>query len=141
MIIIIQNAESEYFFWNEFGVRFNFIAVGYLVYTNTVIGNIMESYPVVPLFTSLGIVSLLITYWIIRKSRAYLEALPSFLDKLKITAFTMVLVAGSLLALPIMERFQHSDNVFSNELQANGNYKFNQAFLTVSSTFIPIIHR
>ena len=43
------NAVSEWFFWSEFGVRYNFIAVDYLVYTNEVVGNIMESYPVVPL--------------------------------------------------------------------------------------------
>ncbi len=36
---------SEWFFWDEFGVRFNFIAVDYLVYTTEVIGNIRESYP------------------------------------------------------------------------------------------------
>ena len=47
---IILNAVSEWFFWSEFGVRYNFIAVDYLVYTNEVVGNIMESYPVVPLF-------------------------------------------------------------------------------------------
>jgi hypothetical protein len=46
----LTNAISEYFFWNEFGVKYNFIAVNYLVYTNEVIGNIMESYPVVPIF-------------------------------------------------------------------------------------------
>ena len=45
VVLIIQNAISEYFFWNEFGVRYNFIAVDYLVYTNEVIGNIMQSYP------------------------------------------------------------------------------------------------
>ena len=31
---IILNAVSEWFFWSEFGVRYNFIAVDYLVYTN-----------------------------------------------------------------------------------------------------------
>ena len=40
VLLIVQNAISEYFFWNEFGVRYNFIAVDYLVYTNEVIGNI-----------------------------------------------------------------------------------------------------
>ena len=29
-LIIIQNALSEFFFWNEFGVKYNFIAVDYL---------------------------------------------------------------------------------------------------------------
>ena len=31
VLLIIFNAVSEYFFWNEFGVRYNFIAVDYLV--------------------------------------------------------------------------------------------------------------
>ena len=35
---------SEILFWNEFGVRFNFIAVDYLVYTVEVVKNIVESY-------------------------------------------------------------------------------------------------
>jgi hypothetical protein len=52
VVLILQNAISEYFFWNEFESN-NFIAVNYLVYTNEVIGNIMESYPVVPLFSGL----------------------------------------------------------------------------------------
>ena len=57
---IVMNAVSEYFFWNEFGIRYNFIAVDYLIYTTEVIGNIMESYPVVPLFSGVlcGIVPL-----------------------------------------------------------------------------------
>ncbi len=50
VVLILQNGISEYFFWNEFGVKYNFIAVNYLVYTNEVIGNIMQSYPVIPIF-------------------------------------------------------------------------------------------
>ena len=56
---ILFNGVSEYFFWNEFGVRYNFIAVDYLVYTNEVVGNIMESYPVVPLFAGVLLLSLI----------------------------------------------------------------------------------
>ena len=44
---------GEFFFWQEFGVRYNFIAVDYLVYTNEVIGNIMESYSMVPIIISI----------------------------------------------------------------------------------------
>ncbi len=35
---------SEVLFWQEFGVRFNFIAVDYLIYTTEVVKNIKESY-------------------------------------------------------------------------------------------------
>ena len=58
VLVIVFNAVSEYFFYNEFGVRYNFIAVDYLIYTNEVIGNIIESYPVLPLFSGVFIVSL-----------------------------------------------------------------------------------
>ncbi len=36
---------AEWLFWDEFGARFNFIAVDYLVYAREVVGNIRESYP------------------------------------------------------------------------------------------------
>jgi hypothetical protein len=42
---------AEWVFWDEFGVRFNFIAVDYLIYTQEVINNIFESYPM-PLILS-----------------------------------------------------------------------------------------
>ena len=60
VLLIVFNAVSEYFFYNEFGVRYNFIAVDYLIYTNEVIGNIMESYHVVPLFSAIFIITLAI---------------------------------------------------------------------------------
>ena len=43
---------SEILFWEEFGVRFNFIAVDYLVYTTEVVRNIRESYDL-PLIVAL----------------------------------------------------------------------------------------
>ena len=43
-IILVYTAFAEYFFWDEFNVKFNFIAVDYLIYTNEVLGNIWESY-------------------------------------------------------------------------------------------------
>ena len=42
--LLLFGTVSEWTFWDEFGVRFNFIAVDYLVYTTEVIGNIRESY-------------------------------------------------------------------------------------------------
>ncbi len=44
--LFVFNIISELAFWQEFGVRYNFIAVDYLIYTHEVIGNIKESYPV-----------------------------------------------------------------------------------------------
>jgi len=45
LFALLFGAVAEWTFWDEFGVRFNFIAVDYLVYTTEVLGNIRESYP------------------------------------------------------------------------------------------------
>lgn len=43
--VLLFVAAAEWFFWDEFSTRFNFIAVDYLIYTTEVLGNIQESYP------------------------------------------------------------------------------------------------
>lgn len=45
LAVAVFVAAAEWVFWHELGVRFNFVAVDYLVYTNEVIGNIWQSYP------------------------------------------------------------------------------------------------
>ena len=135
-LIIIQNALSEFFFWNEFGVKYNFIAVDYLVYTNTVIGNIMESYPVIPLFLGVGLLTAIATYIIVKKSKVYLENLPSFVNKLKITGIYLVLFVVSLKAIPMLAKQENNQNIFTNELQANGIYKFYSAFMNSELDFL-----
>jgi phosphoglycerol transferase MdoB-like AlkP superfamily enzyme len=47
---------TEWFFWDEFGARFNFIAVDYLLWTQEVLRNIYQSYPIVPILA--GVVAL-----------------------------------------------------------------------------------
>ncbi|QBZ98453.1 LTA synthase family protein [Flavobacterium sangjuense] len=129
VLVIVQNAISEFFFWNEFGVRYNFIAVDYLVYTNTVIGNIMESYPVIPLFIGVGLITSLFTYFIVKQTKPFLYNLPSFADKIKGLGTYVVLFIISLLMIPFFANQQMSTNVFTNELQADGLYKFYVAFM------------
>ncbi|MDX6189148.1 sulfatase-like hydrolase/transferase [Flavobacterium sp. Fl-318] len=128
VLLILQNALSEYFFWNEFGVRYNFIAVNYLIYTNEVIGNIMESYPVIPLFSILFLITGAFTYFILRKSRSYIDAIPTFKEKIKISALYINLLIASLILIPALALTENSKNVFVNELQSNGLYKFYLAF-------------
>lgn len=128
VVCILQNAISEYLFWNEFGVRYNFIAVDYLVYTNEVIGNIMQSYPVIPIFSALFLIAGLITYVIVKKSKNYLDEIPNFVDKIKISAIYFSLFALSLVTIPIISDKENSQNIFVNEMQANGLHKFYLAF-------------
>ncbi|MCM5569326.1 LTA synthase family protein [Burkholderiaceae bacterium FT117] len=67
------SAVSEILFWEEFTARFNFIAVDYLIYTNEVIGNIRESYPVGAILAGLGAAGLLIA-WLLERRSARLQA-------------------------------------------------------------------
>jgi phosphoglycerol transferase MdoB-like AlkP superfamily enzyme len=127
--LILQNAISEFFFWNEFGVKYNFIAVNYLVYTNEVIGNIMQSYPVIPIFTTLFVISGTITYFIVKRSKNYIESIPSFTEKIKISGMYIGMLVFSLATIPYLAAKENSQNIFTNELQSNGVYKFYLAFI------------
>lgn len=129
VLIIIQNAVSEYFFWNEFGVRYNFIAVDYLVYTNEVIKNIIESYPVIPLFTGVGILTLLVTFIIVKRSKSFLNKLPSFNEKIISTILYSLIFVGATFIIPLLSKQETSHNVFANELQSNGMHRFYLAFM------------
>lgn len=135
VLIIIQNTVSEFFFWNEFGVRYNFIAVDYLVYTNTVIGNIMESYPVIPLFIGVGILTILITYYLVKRSKKYLDILPNLKQKGTILLFVGFMFLVSIFLIPKLSHLENSKNVFTNELQANGTFKFYKAFMNSELDF------
>ena len=127
--IIYLNGVGEYFFWDEFGVRYNFIAVDYLVYTSEVIGNIMESYPMVPLTVVLVAVSG-VTAWLLFR-RQIQQSNDLYLGgwKLRVTGAYFVGGVLSLWLLSAMSSLQKSDNLYYNELQANGAYRFFDAFL------------
>ena len=124
---IVMNAVSEYFFWNEFGIRYNFIAVDYLIYTTEVIGNIMESYPVVPLFSGVFVVVLALTIFLYKKTIATLETIPNLKEKGLFLGGYVVLFLLSLWATPKFDDIK-SNNVFVQEIRANGVYKFYYAF-------------
>lgn len=126
--IMYMNAAGEYFFWDEFAVRYNFIAVDYLVYTNEVVGNIMESYPMVPLILGVVLISGLTTWWLFGRVIKESDALYERGWKLRVSG---VYIAGAALSfgfLTFSAGWQHSDNMYYNELQANGPYRFFDAF-------------
>lgn len=126
VLLIIFNAVSEYFFYNEFGVRYNFIAVDYLIYTTEVIGNIMESYPIIPLFTAIFVVTGLATWWIHKKTKDSLLQLPNLVQKFTLLGVFAVLLG---ISLSFAEKINlKKGNIFQQEIAANGMVKFYEAF-------------
>ncbi len=126
--LLAFNLAAEYYFFFEFGVRYNFIAVDYLVYTNEVVGNIRESYnlPVVlPLVAALAAGTL----WLFRRRLAARFAEPlSFRRRL---AWALPALALPVLCFFFLDgRFaQVSKNEFANEVAMNGLYAFGSAFI------------
>src|ERR1700733_3395026 len=66
IIILVFTSIAEFVFWDEFKSRFNFIAVDYLVYTNEVMNNIIESYNM-PLVIGGLLLAGALLFWPIRK--------------------------------------------------------------------------
>ncbi|MDP3585135.1 MAG: LTA synthase family protein [Thiobacillus sp.] len=117
---------AEWFFWDEFGVRFNFIAVDYLVYTQEVVGNIRESFPVGTLLGGLAVAVLALVWmsrgWLLR------AAAPGAQRRTRVGVWlASVAVAGMLGSAWSMDA-RHGANEYQKELSANGLYSFAYAF-------------
>lgn len=128
--ILIFNGVSEYFFWEEFGVRYNFIAVDYLVYTTEVLGNIKESYPLPWLVSGILIADIALTYFVVKK-----EILAASLESKSIRK-QRILSGLALLAVPVMSfilikntSVEITKNRYNNELAKNGIHSLFAAFL------------
>jgi len=127
---VILNAACEVVFWSEFGVRYNFIAVDYLVYTNEVIGNIVESYPIGWWMFCLVVVTFAVVWSVFRRDlgQPVPDAEP-LRSKIGAWAVYGVMAVAAFGIMRFNTRFQNSANVYVNELQANGAYKFCEAFV------------
>lgn len=142
ILCLLFNAIGEYFFWNEFGVRYNFIAVDYLIYTNEVIGNIFESYPVIPMIAVLLLVTAVIQWLLVRHHTFQFTNLWHFRHIAVATVvYAVMIVFGSTL-LYVGHRYTGDDDVFATELQSNGVYDFYLAFRSNTlkySQFYPLL--
>ena len=118
---------GEYIFWGEFGVRYNFIAVDYLVYTHEVIGNIMESYAIIPM---IGMTLLLTVGIIFLQSRHYRFNITKLygVKMLIIHLFLYAVLATSAYFILWETHSLKSDNQYVTQLEQNGACDFVIAF-------------
>ena len=118
---------AEWFFWSEFSVRMNFIAVDYLVYRREVTGNISESYAVVPILSSVAVIAAGVV-WLIRQ-RIQTSINHPLTPKLRLlTAFVTVLILGAAGSLSGDRVPALSNNMYVEELAHNGAFQFFYAF-------------
>jgi phosphoglycerol transferase MdoB-like AlkP superfamily enzyme len=125
--LVLFNSISEYFFWNEFSTRYNFIAVDYLIYTTEVLGNIQESYPVGWIIAGVMAGAFAIVWFIRKNISRSLKYQVSFAQRTIIALLLLVFPAFTYLFVTNKwKRF--SNNAYANELAANGLFEFGTAF-------------
>ncbi|MBB5035135.1 LTA synthase family protein [Prosthecobacter vanneervenii] len=128
-VVFIFIGVAEWFFWDEFQVRFNFIAVDYLVFTQEVIDNIQQSYPMPLIYAALALAGSGVVWaawrlggirWVCAGDSAWrLRILPV----LGIAA--LVVGISNLFSQSQLPRFS---NNFNRELAKNGPYAWCAAF-------------
>ncbi|MBI2813791.1 MAG: LTA synthase family protein [Opitutae bacterium] len=128
--LLLFGLVSEWTFWDEFGVRFNFIAVDYLVYTTEVIGNIRESYNL-PLIFSGVFAAAAGLHWALARTGLPARWFAAPAEPLGRRAragavwFAAALAFGSILSGDWLPEFK---NNFNRELGKNGLWSLFAAF-------------
>lgn len=118
---------SEWLFWDEFGVRFNFISIDYLVYRREVTDNILQSYPVFWILPILFIIATVI-FWRVRSFFIKPLAVREKFSQRLVIAICLLVIPGSAFLFLNQSQRVLSDNNYVNELASNGPYQLFAAF-------------
>lgn len=120
---------AELPFWDEFGVRFNFIAVDYLIYTYEVISNINQSYPI-PLIIFFLLLLIVGTYFLIYKLDVLKNTFTNKPSFRKRAVFALPFIVFTFLLLGFLKNKQadFGNNLVMNEIGKNGAFSFFAAF-------------
>src|SRR5471030_2756073 len=129
LFAMLFTSVAEWLFWDEFGVRFNFIAVDYLVYSDEVLNNLLESYPIGTLLSILAVVAVALSIALRKAFNAALDAPLPPLRRRLFNALALLIVAGLSMQLLSQDAPRaQGGNAYQNELASNGPYQFFAAF-------------
>ena len=131
---------AEIAFWDEFGTRFNFIAIDYLIYTHEIIGTVKESMPYVEIISSILVSSVIVTYIF---QKILIDAAHNVNRKsCFITAIILTLVSVFAFKFYDSEKLNFHSNRYAVELSKNGPYELFSAYFNNSlnyNNFYPTI--
>lgn len=125
--ILLFDLAAEYFFFAEFGARFNFIAIDYLIYTTEVIRNIRESYPVNWIFAGIFVINILLFLFLRKHIDRCLADKTTLGKRLRYGAAFAILPLLSFVFVDLTVFAITADN-YANELAENGLYNLVAAF-------------
>jgi phosphoglycerol transferase MdoB-like AlkP superfamily enzyme len=127
LYVMLFDVVAEWYFWQEFGARFNFVAVDYLVYTQELVANMRQSYPLGWILPGLLVGAAAIWAITLKPILQAFRSTSTFRRRLGPGA---ALLAAAALALLFVDQSltNVSGNFFTNELAKNGLYSFVNAF-------------
>lgn len=128
---LLFGAAAEWCFWEEFGARFNFIAVDYLVYTHEVMGNIWESYPLGWILAGIGLASVALVRGIVRLDWYASWTAGATPLRRRLLASVAIAATVAVMTLPAMlasRALEHLANRYNRELAGNGLLSLAAAF-------------
>jgi phosphoglycerol transferase MdoB-like AlkP superfamily enzyme len=114
---------SEWLFWDEFGGRFNFIAVDYLLYTHEVLANIWQSYPTGKLLIAIALAAAVLTAMLARVLWRW-SAAPAGGRPALLSVLVLALLVGGVTRFVDGDGKNFSARDSANELAGNGLYEF-----------------
>ncbi|MCB9397987.1 MAG: sulfatase-like hydrolase/transferase [Acidobacteria bacterium] len=124
-------AAVEYYFFEEFGARFNYVAVDYLLFPQEVFTNIWQSYPVLPVIFACAVLAIVLAsgyFWGVRQIQY--APLPWF-KRLGIWSGWVLMSTLALLFSSMRWSHWSSDRTL-NELSQNDLYQFFYSLQTAS---------
>ncbi len=129
IMALVFTSASEWVFWDEFGVRFNFIAVDYLVFTTEVVENIVQSYPIGLILLGVGVLSSGFVFLLYRMGivRWVLSADHRWLPKIS-ACLTAIAIMVSLTLAYSQSYLPRFSNTYHGELAKNGCWSFFAAY-------------
>jgi phosphoglycerol transferase MdoB-like AlkP superfamily enzyme len=119
---------SEIIFFNEFQSRYNFIAVDYLVYTNTVLQDIWETYPILPILAGLMAAATGLLWVLNRKTTVLAEPGFVWLEKAKLFSGWAFFLIVAVLAID-ESRLLAGQSLMESEVAKNGVHTLFAAYL------------
>lgn len=127
--ILIFITTAEWFFWDEFGARFNFIAVDYLIWTQEVWGNISESYPMGLIIPAIVVLACLVVWGMKRAGLfGFARKAPTSLRHRAIALAILLIVPFLTNRLVSQSLIPAFTNQYNTEIAKNGCWSFFAAF-------------
>jgi len=114
---------AEVMFWDEFGTRFNFIAVDYIIYTHEIIGTLKQEMPLWWIIPAILVCSLVSLKYFLRYKKTAISRqhnLLYFIFSALICSFAFLFYSP--------HKVNFTSNVYAQELNKNGLYQLFAAF-------------